>query len=250
MVKHAYGKWIAGAIGWAIGGPIGALLGFGLGAIIDDAGSNIDYSTSKNGLFNETIRGQRNSFLLSLLVLSSAIMKADGKVKKSELEYVKQFIRNNFGEQAVQESLNLLKELLKKEVNIEEVSAQIVFNTSVESRLQLLHYLCGIAVADKSFSTQERTLLQKIATSLHIPTADAESIFSMYGSTSEDTYKILGITSDASDEEIKKAYKKMAVKHHPDKVASLGPDIRKAAEEKFKTISQAYEKIKKERGLK
>ncbi|MFA6676392.1 MAG: DnaJ domain-containing protein [Bacteroidales bacterium] len=248
MAKHTYGKWIAGAIGWALGGPIGALLGFGLGSMLDDAGGNNNFSAS-NSAFNNT-RGQRNSFLISLLVLSSAVMKADGKVKKSELEYVKRFIRTNFGENAIQESLYLLKDLLAKEVNIEDVSAQIVFNTSLESRFQLLHYLCGIAVADKAFSIKERELLKKIAVNLHIQASDAESILSMYGSTSEDAYKILGISSDASDEEVKKAYKKMAIKHHPDKVASLGPDIRKAAEEKFKTIAKAYEDIKKERGLK
>ena len=62
-------------------------------------------------------------------------------------------------------------------------------------------------------------------------------------------YKILEIDPSASDDEVKKAYKKMAIKHHPDKVESLGEDVKKAAEEKFKSIVAAYEAIKKERGF-
>ena len=71
------------------------------------------------------------------------------------------------------------------------------------------------------------------------------------GSTSlEGAYKVLEVSPDATDDEVKKAYRKLALKHHPDRVASLGEDVQKAAEEKFKNINDAYERIRKARGMK
>lgn len=130
-----YGKWIAGILGWVTVGPLGALLGFALGTLAD---SLVAEGRSAGGT-----QAQRGSFLLSLLVLSAAVMKADGKVMKSELEYVKAFLRRNFGDQAVREALPILKELLSREVDIDGVSRQIADNMPLEHRIQLLHYLCG-----------------------------------------------------------------------------------------------------------
>jgi len=116
-------------------------------------------------------------------------------------------------------------------------------------RLQLLHYLVGIAQADGHVSSQELETLKNIALYLGISQRESESVFAMFGDKLEDAYKVLEISPEATDEEVKKAYKKMALKHHPDRVESLGADVKKAAEEKFKAISVAYETIKKERGF-
>ena len=66
----------------------------------------------------------------------------------------------------------------------------------------------------------------------------------------EDPYKVLGVSPDASDEEIKKAYRKLAMKYHPDKVANAGESIRQQANDKFRSINEAYEHIKTLRGIK
>ena len=71
----------------------------------------------------------------------------------------------------------------------------------------------------------------------------------MYYKDSDSAYAVLEISPDATDEEVKSAYRRMAMKNHPDKVATLGPEVQKAAEEKFRKVQEAYETIKKQRGM-
>ena len=127
--------------------------------------------------------------------------------------------------------------------------AQIKAHMDIPQRLQLLHYLIGIAKADGHVSRAELDTLKSIALYLGISRQESDSLFAMYRNTLDDAYKVLEITPDATDDEVKKAYKQMAFKHHPDRVESLGADVKKAAEEKFKAIAAAYEAIKKERGF-
>ena len=65
-----------------------------------------------------------------------------------------------------------------------------------------------------------------------------------------DAYKVLEIEPSATDEEVRKAFRQLALKHHPDRVATLGEDVRRAAEEKFQQINNAKERIYKARGMK
>lgn len=233
-----YGKWIAGGLGWAFLGPIGGIIGFALGSILDSSQSAV--ITPESG---------RNSFMVSLLVLIAEVMKADGKVLKSELDYVKNYMVQAFGPSAAREALMLLRDILKQNVPLKDVCHQIRDNMDYSSRLQVLHFLFGIANADGVVSKSEVDLIAKIATDLGISTKDYDSIRSMFIDSTEAYYKVLEIEPSASVDEIKKAYRAMAIKHHPDKVGHLGEDIRKAAEEKFKKVNEAYEKIKKERGF-
>lgn len=237
-----YGKWITGAIGWALGGPIGGIIGFAVASLLEGKSEHIvgtSYSKTE----------ERNSFLVSLLVMASSVMKADGRIMKSELDYVKKFIEQNFGQDAAAQSTLLLKDILKKDVDINVVGAQIQGYMSHDSRLQLLHFLTGIALADGVVSSDELVILRKIAYSLGIFQNESESIFAMFDKGIDAAYQVLEIDKSATDEEVKKAYKRLAVKHHPDKVHNLGTDVQKAAEERFKSISAAFEKIKKDRGI-
>lgn len=249
------GRWITGALGWALGGPIGGLLGFLLGSAFEggrgDAGENyrgrVYGNPSGGGAYSSS--EQRNSFLVSLLILAAAVMKADGKVMRSELDFVKQFIARNFGEAATTEALQILRGLLEKEINLPEVCAQIKLYMEPSQRLQLLHFLVGIARADGHVSGSEIATIKNVAAYLGIPAAECNSILAMFEDNVDSAYKVLEIEPSATDDEIKKAYKKLALKHHPDRVEALGTDVKKAAEEKFKAIVQAYETIKKERGF-
>lgn len=233
-----YGKWIAGGLGWAFLGPIGGIIGFALGSLLESSEQTV-----------YTGQTSRNSFLVSLIVLVAEVMRADGKVVRAELEFVKQYFLKNFGESASKEALMLLRDILKKEVPLKDVCHQVRDNMDYPSRLQLLHLLFGISNADGMLHPSEINVISNIASWIGVSAADFESIKSMFFDSLESCYKVLEVSPSATNEEIKKAYRNMALKYHPDKVGYLGEDIRRAAEEKFQKVNEAYEKIKKERGI-
>ena len=239
-----YAKWIGGGLGWAFGGPIGAILGFFLGSAVDNM--KVDGGSASDQTRNRT---QPGDFGISMIVLSAAVMKADGKVVKSELEFVKKFFISQFGETKTLDMLSVMREVLKQSFSTRDVCYQISQNLDYHSRLQLMHYLFGIAQADGHVTESEYQLIRSIALDLNISNQDFDSIKAMFYKDTQSAYKILEITPDASTDEIKKAYRKMAVKYHPDKLRHLGEDFQLAAKEKFQKVNDAYETLKKERGF-
>lgn len=238
MAKYA--KWIAGGLGWAFFGIIGGLAGFALGSFLEASESKTQINSKA------TTRG---GYAMTLLVLVAAVMKADGKVLKSELDYVKAYFTKLFGLESAKEALLILRDLLKQNIPIDEVCRQIKANMDYSSRLQLIHFLFGVSKADDHVDLVEINLIERIANLLGISNADFNSIKNMFYEDTDAAYKILEIDANATEEEIKKAYRKMATKYHPDKVSYLGEDFQKAANEKFQKVNEAYEKIKKERKI-
>ncbi len=238
-----FAKWIGGGLGFVMGGPIGAVLGFLVGSMVDS-------TTIQTQVYRGPAGGTApGDFGMSLLVLIGAIMKVDGKVVKAELDYVKQFFLRQFGESTAKEALMMLKDILKKDIPVRDVCLQISRNMDYSSRLQLLHLLFNISIADGEVHPSELGLIEKISGYLGIDNSDFVSIRNMFIPETDSSYKILEIERTATDDEVKKAYRKMAVKYHPDKVVHLGEEFRKTAEEKFKAVNEAYEKIKKERNI-
>lgn len=238
-----FGKWLGGGLGWMMGGPIGAVLGFLVGSVVD----NTTIRTVETGTPGRSTTP--GAFGMSLLVLVAAIMKADGKVVKSELDYVKAFFVRQFGEQAASEALVMLRDILKQNIPVRDVCTQIRRNMDHSSRLQLLHLLFNISLADNLVHLSEMDAIEKISDYLGISRSDFMSIRNMFIPDTDSYYRILETDPSASDEEIKKAYRKMAMKFHPDRVAHLGDEIRKDAGEKFRKVNEAYEHIKKERNM-
>ena len=235
-----FGKWIAGALGWAFLGPIGGILAFYFASRAEEASEVQGQQAS--------IQGQRNSFLMSLLVLSAAVIKADGKTTSQELATLRTFFSRNFGPQAGNEAEDIVRELLSKDINLYEVCGQVRSCMDYSQRLQLYHYLVALGACD-GLVQSEIDVLEVIASYIGLSKAEVDSIFAQFRPSSDSNYRILEIDPSASNDEVKKAYRKMAVKYHPDKVATLGEDVQKAAEEKFKAVNQAYEAICKERGI-
>ena len=280
-------KWIVGFLGWVSGGPIGALIGFLLGSVVESgldtirqlgsggydgggysggpytgggsySGSSRSSSTGgytggstyqRSGSRGYTATEQRNSFLVSMLVLASAVIKADGRILQSALNYVREFVRRSFGSEAESDAMRILDELNRKEVNIYSVGTQIADNMNYSQRLQLFHFLVGIANADGEVSKTEKSVLEAVGAAIRLNKADITSVIAMFYKDTDSAYAVLEISPSATDDEVKSAYRRMAMKNHPDKVATLGPDVQKAAEEKFRKIQEAYETIKKQRGM-
>lgn len=274
----ALGKWIGSALGWILSGGnvLGAIAGYCIGSLLSDAtstaerenGFNENGNTFRNDYsdtqFNQRpFEEDRNSFLFSMLVLSSYIIKADGKIMHSEMNCVRNFLRNNFGEQAVQQGEDILLKLFEMQKQqgattfketIRKSCVEISFHMNIGQRLQLLDYLIIIAKVDGIVSPEEVYALKEVATYLGLSAQDVDSMLNMEASSNQqigldEAYKILGISPNATNDEVKAAYRKMALKHHPDRVSTLGDDIREAAEKKFQEINNAKERIYKARGL-
>jgi len=239
-----FGKWVGLGLGWALGGPIGGILGLAVGSIFDSGTSAV--TGQARDVRSRTLRGD---YAASLLVLIAAVMKADGRVMKSELDYVKRYFVTRFGEDTASEALVMLRDILKQEIPLRDVTSQLSQRLDYSYRLEMLHFLFGIASADGSVSDSENNVIQRIASFMRITTGDFESIRAMFVSQTDASYKILEIEPTSSDEDVKKAYRRMAMKYHPDKVSHLGEDFKKVAHEKFRKVQEAYEQIKKERGL-
>jgi DnaJ like chaperone protein len=250
------GKWIVGSLGWITLGPLGGILGFLIGAMFD---SSSDASAdSAQGYSGDTAQGDRNSFLLTMLVLAAYVIKADGRIMHSEMELVRAFLRDNFGEQAKQQGNDILLKIFDEQKRqgpeafrraIRQACFEATQHLDYGGRLQLMSFLVMIAKADGNVDDSEVKALKELAGWIQIPSQEVDSMLHLNGTCVDDDYKVLGVTPQATDEELKKAYRKLALEHHPDRVAKLGDDVRRAAEKKFQEINAAKERIWKARGL-
>ena len=225
---------------------MGAIIGCAIGALFPSNRPRV-FRSEVTDTFGNT--EEKRDFNVTLLVLSAAVMKADGNVKKSELDYVKRFFLQNFGQERAENYIKMLREILEKDYNLYEVSQQVGRYMDYASRLQLLHYLFGIANSDGRISHEELSVVNTISDYMGITGSDFKSVKAMFIKETDSAYKILGIDPSATDEEVKRAYREMAKKNHPDLVSNLGDEVREAAEKKFQEINAAYETIKKQRGM-
>lgn len=253
---------IFGFIGYlATRNIIGAILGFLVGTYVDNLQRAKNTQTRQSNQYRGRTAEEIYNYYQSrssratdiptiLMALSAAVMKADGKVLKVELSYVKAFFKQQFGSQFSTEHLQVLKNYLDSDIPITQICADVRIHLRPESRLQLVHYLFGIAQVDGDVSPQELNVIANIASMMGIPQTDFDSVKNMFYRNVDSDYKILGIEESATDDEVKRAYRKMAVKFHPDKVSQMGEEFQKGAKEKFQKIQEAYEAIKKRRGMK
>ena len=238
-------KWIAAFLGYSFFRFPGALLGFIVGGVVERF-FNSSSSWSEVG----SQRSTTAALQLNLLALAATVIKADGSVKQQELQFVRNFFITNYGSQKASTIFEKFNEEVKKErQNIPELTQIFNQRAPYETRLQILHFLFGVANADGSISQTELSKVEQIAAALGIRPSDMESIKAMFVKATDSAYKILEISSSATDSEVKKAYRTMAKKYHPDKLQSKDPALIKGAQEKFQKVQEAYEAIQKERGL-
>ena len=239
-------KLFWGGLGWVLGGPIGGILGYAWASMSDS-------SSMKNFQNNQTnyrnVNTKPGDFIVSLMVLFAKVMKADNKLLRSELNYVKDFLNKELKSSDVQYFMILFKDILKQDYPLKDVCKQIQRSMDHPSRIELIHILFGLAFADKQIDDKEIKVIHTIAGYLNINSKDYESIKAMFIKDNTYAYKILEIDPSCNDDEVKKGYRKMANKYHPDKVSHLGIDLQHIAEEKFKAVNNAYQTIKKERKI-
>lgn len=241
-------KWLAAIIGYIFFRLPGALLGFIIGSLLE----NIGRPGGSGTLFEDLTRQKVSpaDFELNLLTLCSIVIKADGQVSQRELDYVRQYFLRTYGKERANAIFRTFNEVIKKrEISAYRICTFLNQRTRYEVRLQLVHFLFGIAQADGAISRAEYDKLKEIAGYLRLGAYDFESIKAMFIKSADNAYKILEIEKSATDDEVKSAYRKMAKKYHPDKVITDNEAIKKGAEEKFKQVQKAYEQIQRERGM-
>ncbi len=262
----AYGKWIGLWLGSLTGGVLGAIAGFVLGSMVDglfdsgNEGEQTQHSDRRQYANDNQTSGEgaRNGFLFSLMVLSAHVIQADGKIMHSEMEMVRSFLRNSFGAAAEQQGNNILLKLFEYRKRIGDTQwRQDMLQACHEMRMampeeqliQLVAFLAEIVKADGSVKESEVQVLRNITRALGLTDNIVDQMLSLGGTTLDEAYKVLGISPQATDDEVRQAYKSLVRKHHPDRVAKLGEDVRQAAEKKMQAINEAKERIYKERGL-
>ena len=258
----SFAKWVGGALGWSFGGPIGAIIGLAIGSLIDNATDGSGFllgegkpkqrygrPSSSSTQTQSRPQTQSGDFEVSLLILASVVIKADGKQDQRELDFVRQQFLSMYGKERANHAFKLFKNINKQTIPTRQVCLQIRQMMDHASRLQLLHFLFGIAKADGMVTDNEVSQIYMISGYLGISSRDYGSIKAMFYNSSENAYKILEITKEATVSEIKAAYRSMAKKYHPDRVMHLGKEHQEGAEEKFNQVQLAYEQLQKERGF-
>ena len=244
------GKWILGTLGFVLGGPIGSIIGVLIASLFEKSGVD-NQASSRTSRTYRTQRTTAGDVNVSIIVLIACVIKSDGRVLKSEINYIKPFLLRTFGEAGAKQALLLLKELLKQDIDAKAVAQQIGQHINYSTRLELVHLLLAVANADGELHELELEIISSISMNMSVQDADYQSILALYqrGKDANWAYTALEITPSATNEEVKKAYRRMAMKYHPDKVANAGEEIRQQATDKFRAINEAYEHIKQQRGI-
>ncbi len=240
-------KWFAAFVGLMFYGYRGAILGFIIGSIIDSL-------TSRKGGFSifseEEERVTPGDFELHLLTLSAIVIKVDGKVSQQEMDYVRNYFVQAYGKERANAVFRTFNDVVKdRQLDERRIAQFLAARTQYAARLQIVHFLFSIANADGRVSQAEAGKIRQIAGYLRIGVKDFESLYAMFFQTTDNAYKILEIDKSATDAEVKKAFRTMAKKYHPDKIQHMDEAYIKGAEEKFRKVQEAYEKIQKERGF-
>ena len=206
----------------------------------------------------ETTNADADNFLFALMVVASYVIQVDGKIMKSELACVEQTLRRDFSEETVKKGGEILLRMFSFAKNqgnerylkiVVDCCQQVVDTIDYSGRLQLLTFLVQIARADGQMDDTEMAAMRDVAMWLQIQGHELHSLFYLTGDTLDDAYRLLDVSPQATDDEVKQAYANMVQIHHPDRVAGLGDDVMRGAQRKFQYINDAKERIWKARGL-
>lgn len=189
-----------------------------------------------------------SEFETNLILLASALIKADGHVTREEMDFVRGFFIDHFDPAHIEEKMAILQHCLERQYDTRKACDDLRLSCSMSTRLQIVHFLFDIAIADTGLSQQERNVIFAIAGWLNINDVEFNRIRQSY-ITEVKRYNIFGLPHTASFDEIKAAYRRLVLEYHPDRNIDLSPAEQKAAAEKFHKVQEAFEQIKAERGI-
>lgn len=255
-----WGKLLGGAFGFMLGGPLGALLGAAMGHNFDRGLDGVGRGPLPGGN-QERIQ---TAFFTALFSTMGHLAKADGRVTDDEIDMARQIMAHmHLSPEQERTAKHLFNEGKQPDFQLDAVIEQ--FRRECHRRHTLLQMfiemLIATALADGVVHTHERTVLYRIADHLGFSRAQLDQLISMVtaqqhyagggqaarAQTSlEDAYAVMGVSKRATDEEIKKAYRRLMNQHHPDKLVSKGmpEEMVKLATEKTQEIRAAYDQIK------
>ncbi len=238
-------RWIAAIIGFIFYRFIGAFIGYIIGGAIERL-----FRNTRGYAISGSQQVTPADFELNLLSLASLVINADGKVSPQEMQFVQSYFVQAYGKERANATFRTFNEVVKKrQVSSQKICEYLRMRTRYESRLQIIHFLFNIAQADGHVSQPELDKIREISNFLAVGHRDYESIKAMFFKNPDSAYKILEIEKNATVDEIKKAYRTMAKKYHPDKLQHMDEAYRKGAQEKFQKVQEAYEQLQKERGF-
>jgi DnaJ like chaperone protein len=255
-----WGKLIGGTFGFMIGGPLGAVLGAALGHNFDQGRERLPGEATPYQSRHERIQ---TAFFTASFSVMGHVCKADGQVTRDEISVARQVMAHmELNPDQKQAAIALFNEGKKGNFPLDDVLIQL--RKEIGHRLTLkrmfMEIQCLAAVADKAIHPGEKRLLLHICEVIGFNQYELESLLSSVSvglhrqdpaQTMGDAYKVLGIPRSASDQEVKKAYRRLMNQHHPDKLVAKGlpEEMIKLASDRTHEIKTAYEQIKQQRGL-
>lgn len=239
------GKAIGAGIGLMFGGPLGAILGAFTGNFFDKT------TYSETPLKGPSENCDRSlNFVIHLVGILTSIAKADGRLNKHEISVIERaFLGFGFKGEDIGFIRNLISQTSRVDLDLREVCYEFNRYSSYEERLTLLRIVYLVAYADKVLHPNEEKAINLVISYLKIGLDDASEIRGEFTDEHDRHYNILGIDRNASTVDIKKAYRNLSKKHHPDRVSHLGDEFVQQANGKFQLINKAYEEIRAERGF-
>jgi DnaJ like chaperone protein len=256
------GKLLGALIG-SIAGPLGTILGGLIGHLFDRASEErrfLGTAEAAHGAAGpwpgsaDPVSQAQVNFLTCLIGLSLSVAQADGNVKVSHVNAMKAFFRQNFSFPSIDQDLiqRIIDEMYanRGRIDVQGLCAYYATVSTPEGRVLLLRLLFQIAQADTAgVSRGEEELIRRIALQLGLDEQSFRQVRAGFLRQNGSAWQVLGLSPDAGVEEIKAAYRQLSMQNHPDRVANLGPEFVKVAEEKFKAIQEAYEEIRREKGF-
>lgn len=242
------GKLIGAGLGLFLGGPLGAVIGGLIGHYVKDAPLGDGEEPARE---DPSLRQHQQElyFTANLVGILTAMSRVDGEIQREEVQAIRSFFYDRLGYRG--ESLeivrDLVKQFLKTGVDVDALCRDLSRRADYPTRLLLIECLRDVARADGTLNSAEQAFLDRIGFLLGIAPEDAAGLRARSAGAGKE-YEVLGVAPSAGQQEVKRAYREMVKKYHPDRVAHLGEEFRKLAHDKFLEVQAAYDRIRKSAG--